>query len=152
MKTEEDDSKRFWEEKEREKGGKVSFFTFATFIGTSLEKPVNTGGLLYTIEKSVYFEDFEKENWFAKILSRKQKYVKTEFNFKKEDIEEIKRVSKNTALNCISGIVMDTDTKPLSKVFTFMLQSVVQIRLKMGYSLFLEIMREGDFLAALEKL
>jgi hypothetical protein len=57
-----DESKKFWEEREKDKGGKLGFFTFATYMGISSEKPVNTGGLLYTIDRKIYFEDFEKEN------------------------------------------------------------------------------------------
>jgi hypothetical protein len=150
VKTTEDESRNFWEEKEREKGGKVTFFTFATFLGISSEKQVNTGGLLYTIDGKIYFEDFERENWFSKILGKRQKWEKTEFSVEREDIAELKKVSKNTALNCITGLVPDTETKPVSRVFQFLAQSVLQIRLKRGYSLFLDIMREKDFLAAIE--
>jgi hypothetical protein len=68
----------------------------------------------------------------------------------KGDIAELKRVSKNSALNCITGLVPDTETKPMSRVFQFIAQSVLQIRLKRGYSLFLDIMREKDFIAAIK--
>jgi hypothetical protein len=150
VKTTDDESRKFWEEKEREKGGKVGFFTFATFLGISSEKQVNTGGLLYTIDGKICFEDFERENWFSKILGKRQKWEKTEFSVEKGDIAELKRVSKNSALNCITGLVPDTDTKPISRVFQLLAQSVLQIRLKRGYSLFLDIMREKDFMAAIK--
>jgi hypothetical protein len=42
VKTTDDESRKFWEEKEKEKGGKVGFFTFATFLGISSEKQVNS--------------------------------------------------------------------------------------------------------------
>jgi hypothetical protein len=150
VKTTDEESRKFWEEKEREKGGKVGFFTFATFLGISSEKQVNTGGLLYTIDGKICFEDFERENWFSKILGKRQKWEKTEFSVEKSDIAELKRVSKNSALNCITGLVPDTETKPISRIFQFLAQSVLQIRLKRGYSLFLDIMREKDFIAAIE--
>ena len=145
-----DESKKFWEERERDKGGKLGFFTFATYMGISSEKPVNTGGLLYTIDRKIYFEDFEKENWFSKILSKRQKWEKTEFSIGGDEIAELKRVSKNSALNCISGLVKDTDTKPVSRVTQFLAQSVLQIRLTKGYSVFLDVMREKDFVAAIK--
>jgi hypothetical protein len=59
-------------------------------------------------------------------------------------------VSKNSALNCISGLVKDTDTKPVSRVTRLLAQSVLQIRLTRGYSVFLEVMREKDFVAAIQ--
>jgi hypothetical protein len=152
VKTTEDESRKFWEEKEREKGGKVTFFTFATFWGISSEKQVNTGGLLYTIDGTIYFEDFERENWFSKILGKRQKWEKTEFAVKKKDIVEFKKVSKNSALNCITGLVPDTETKTVSQVFQFLAQSVLQIRLRRGFSLFLDVMREKDFLSAVKEM
>jgi len=150
VKTTDDESRKFWEEKEREKGGKVDFFTFATFLGTSSERQVNTGGLLYTIAGRIYFEDFERENWFSKILGRRQKWEKTEFSIDRNDIAEFKRVSKNSALNCITGLVADTETRSISPIVQFLAQSVLQIRLKRGYSLFLDVMREKDFLTAIK--
>ena len=54
----------FWKEREDEKGGKIQFNTFATFIGRSGEKKVDLGGLVYLINNIVYFEDFEKDNVF----------------------------------------------------------------------------------------
>ena len=143
-----DESRHFWEEREKQKGGKVSFFTFATFLGRSGDKTLNLGGLLYLINKTLIFEDFEKENWLLKILNRKKGYEKTEFDIKRKDIAEIKLVSKNTALNCISGFINDVDTKSLSGVGGLLLQKVFQIRMKSGYSLFFEIMKIKEFLAA----
>jgi hypothetical protein len=148
VKTTGDESTKFWEEKEREKGGKVTFFTFATFLGISSEKQLNAGGLLYTIDGTIHFEDFERENWFSKILGKRQKWEKTELAVKKKDIVELKKVSKNSALNCITGLLPDTETKAVSPVFQFLAQSVLQIRLRRGFSLFLDVMREKDFLSA----
>jgi hypothetical protein len=83
-----------------------------------------------------------------KILTRKKTYEKTEFDIQKNDIVETKLVSKNTALNCISGIIEDTDTKPLGGLQHFLYQKVFQLRLKSGHSLFFEIMKAKEFIAA----
>ena len=147
----EEDAKQFWEQKEKEKGGKVHFYTFATFLGRSGEKPLTLGGLIYTIDGTVYFEDFEKDSWFAKLVSRKSKYEKTEFSFNIQDIEEIKIVSKNSALNCISGFIDEKDTKQFSRFFSMLFQSAVQLRLNSGISLFFDIMRDKDFIRALRQ-
>ena len=121
----EEDAQQFWTEKEREKGGKVGFYTFATFLGRSGDKPLSLGGLIYTIDETVYFEDFEKDSWFAKIISRRQKYEKTEFSFDIKDIEEVKIVSKNSALNCVSGFIDENETKPFSRLFALLVQSAI---------------------------
>ena len=147
----EDEAKKFWQEIEKQRGGKVNFFTFATFLGESGGKQVTLGGLLYVVKDIVYFEDFEKENWFAKIFSRRQKWEKTEFSFDKKKIIEIRLVSKGAALNCIAGYINEAETKPISKLFAALFQSVVQIRLKSRGSLFFDIMRNKEFLKALSK-
>ena len=114
MRDVENEAKKFWEEKEAEKGGKVSFYTFATFLGRSSDRHVTNGGLIYRIEERVYFEDFEKENWLVKFIARKNRYEKTEFNFKIEDIEDTKIISRNAALNCIAGYTASSETKSLT--------------------------------------
>lgn len=148
-----EEAKKFWDEKEKQKGGKVDFFTFATYIGRSNDKNVSLSGLLYTIKKGLYFEDFEKQNWLYKIMGKNQKYEKTEFGIEIEEIEEIKTVSKGSALNCIAGSIDDGDTKTISKIGAFFFQPVTQIKMKTGYSLFFEIMRYKEFFQAMrEKL
>ena len=144
----ENDASKFWEEREKMRGGKVSFFTFATFLGRSNDKALNLGGLLYIIDGKIFFEDFEKDNWLFKILSRKKTYEKTEFDIKRDDIVETRIVTKNMALNCISGIIEDSDTKPLGGLQAALFQKVFQLRLKSGYSLFFEIMKAKEFIAA----
>jgi hypothetical protein len=145
------DTEKFWADREKEKGGKVRFFTFATLIGRSSligrsgDSAVNLGGLLYIIDGTITFEDFEKDNWLYKIMNRKKDYEKTEFDLKADDIAEIKLVSKNTALNCIAGILPDTATKPLGGLNLIFTQKVFQLRLKSGYSLFFEIMKAKEF-------
>lgn len=148
MNTTTEESKKFWEEKEKEKGGKVHFFTFATFLGKTNDKQVTLSGLLYIVDDRVYFEDFEKDNWFAKIVSKKKNYEKTEFSFNISDINETRIVSKGSALNCIAGNMNDEDTKSISNILKTLFQSAVQVRLK-SYSYFFDIMRDRDFLKAL---
>lgn len=144
-----EDSRIFWAEREKKGRGKVKFFTFTTFIGRSKQKPLNLGGLIYIINKKVYFEDFEKDSWFAKIISKKQAYQKTQFSFSIKDISKIKSVSKGSALNCISGIIDESATRELSSILKLLFQSITQIQLKGGYSLFFDIMREKEFVNAI---
>ena len=99
MKDVESEARKFWEEKESEKGGKVTFYTFATFLGRSSDRQVTNGGLVYIIDDKIYFEDFEKENWLVKLISRKQKYEKTEFSVKRSEISLTRIVTRNSALN-----------------------------------------------------
>ncbi len=136
----------FWEEIEEKRGGKVRFFTFSKFIGRSASSMENLPGLLYVVNNIVYFEDFEKDNMLAKIIGRKKKYEKTEFNFSIEDVEKIQFVSQGNALKCISGLIAGQEIKGMgrfSKVFT---NPVYQIILGNGESVFFEqVMDEKAF-------
>ena len=145
-----EEAENFWAEKEQEKGGKVRFFTFATYIGNTGGRPTSLGGLLYIVNERLYFEDFEKDNWFAKIISRKKNYEKTEFDLDIQEIAEIKTISKSSALNCIAGIVDDEDTKPVSMITKALFQSIVQIRIRNSISYFFDVMRDKEFIASLK--
>ncbi len=146
-----EEARKFWAEKEKEKGGKVSFFTFATYLGMSSRRSPSYGGLMYIIDKKIYFEDFEKENWLVKLMGRKQKYEKTEFNLNVKDIVETKVVSRNSAFNCMAGYISGEETRPLSPLLKILMKPILQINLKNRSSLFFEIMKLQDFLKSVGK-
>jgi hypothetical protein len=150
MRDVENEAREFWKEKEAEKGGKVTFYTFATYLGKSSDRQVTNGGLIYTIDDRVYFEDFEKENWLMKLIARKNKYEKTEFSFKIPDIAFTRIVSRNAALNCIAGYTESADTKALAPLLKLFAKPVLQIQLNSGVSMFFDIMRASEFVQALQ--
>ncbi|MCK4923361.1 MAG: hypothetical protein KAS61_00220 [Spirochaetes bacterium] len=149
MKDVKNEAKKFWEEKEAERGGKVTFHTFATFHGRSSDRQLTNGGLIYIIDDRIYFEDFERENWLIKLISRKQKYEKTEFIIKIKEISLARIVSRNSALNCIAGFCESLETKELSAFTKLFAKPMVQIMMKNGSSLFFDIMRANDFIKVL---
>jgi hypothetical protein len=149
MKAVENEAKKFWEEKEAERGGKVTFYTFATFLGRSSDRQLTNGGLIYIIDDKIYFEDFEKENWLIKLVARKKNYEKTEFSIKVKEISLTRIVSRNSALNCIAGFCESLETKELSAFSKLFAKPVVQIMMKNESSLFFDIMRANDFIKAL---
>lgn len=146
-----EEAKKFWAEKEKEKGGKLSFFTFATYLGMSSKRSPSLGGLLYIIDNKIYFEDFEKDNWLIKIIGRKQKYEKTEFSINIKDISETKVISRNSAFNCMAGYIKGEETRALSPFLMVLMKPILQISLKNKNSLFFEIMKLQDFLKTVGK-
>jgi len=152
MKNKDENYKTFWKDKENEKGGKLMFYTYARYIGRSNWESCDLGGLIYIIDKTLYFEDFEKDNWFSKIISQKKKYEKTEFSFTIEDIDKIKIITKSSALNCIAGMIKDTNTKLLTNIQKLFFQPIIQIKLKKDYSHFFDIMQAQNFLKAIDNL
>ena len=136
----------FWKEREDEKGGKIRFNTFATFIGRSGEKKVDLGGLVYLIDNLVYFENFAKDNAFLKILTKTKEFQKTEFSFSVHGIKSVKEVSQGEAANCINGVVPDTETKPVTSFLRFFANPVLQVQMEGGYSYFFDIMKRKEFI------
>jgi hypothetical protein len=145
----EDEARAFWEEKEKEKGGKVRFYTFATYYGRSGGRPSSLGGLLYLVKDRLYFEDFEKESWLLKIMNRKSTYEKTEFFINTPDITLSRVTSRGSALNCIEGFIEPENTKSVTGIVQWFVKPVLQISLKNGTAHFFEIMKMGRLLELL---
>ena len=150
MRDTQEEAREFWAGKEEERGGKVDFYTFATFLGMSDDRNSMLGGLLYTIDGKIYFEDFEKENWILKVIGRKQKWEKTEFTIKSDEIARVKVVLRGSALSCIGGRLNGEETKAVSPFMRIFTKPVVQLLMKNGASYFFEIMQLGDFMRAVQ--
>jgi hypothetical protein len=140
----------FWTEIEEKHGGKVTFFTFTKFLGRSQASPENLPGLLYIINNVLYFEDFEKDNMLAKLIGRKKKFEKTEFNIALDRLSRSQIVLRGQALNCIAGMVAGENIRPISKFRAFFSTPVYQLMFEDGESFFFEqVMDQKQFFKAL---
>jgi hypothetical protein len=143
----------FWKEIEEKHGGNVRFHTFVRFIGRSQSSMENLPGLLYIINNVAHFEDFEKDNMLMRLVNRKSKYTKTEFSFPLSSIEKLQVVSKNQAVNCITGVVAGSDLKPMGGLARMLFSPVYHVYLENGTSIFFEqVMDEKKFLKELQKI
>lgn len=147
----EEEARRFWRNKEREKGGAVSLYTFATFFGRSGDRMLNLSGLLYMVDMKLYFEDFEKENWLMKMMNRKSDYEKTEFSVPAGDIVDTRVVTRASAMNCVEGFVGIQETRELGGVLRVLSKPVLQINLRNGTAMFFEVMKLGELRSALQR-
>jgi hypothetical protein len=143
----EENPEDFWRQTAEKRGGKIGFFTFATFIGKSSDKLMGLPGLLYTVGEAVWFEDFERDNWLSRIISSRQKYEKTELTFQLSEIRFTRIVSRVGASRSIGGAVSPEKLAPASfftKVFS---TPVAELGLTDGSALFFEIMQRKEFFA-----
>jgi hypothetical protein len=145
------DPKDFWRQTGEKRGGEVGFRTFATFVGVSGEKPLGLPGLLYRVGDAFWFEDFERDNWLARILSSKSGYQKTEMSFQVGEVEFSRVVSRGSAARCIAGKKGPRDLRPMSPFARFFTGSVLQVGLSSGTSLFFEVMLQAELAAQIEK-
>jgi hypothetical protein len=141
----------FWRQTAEKRGGEVGFFTFATFLGKSSDQFQGLPGLLYTVKDSVWFEDFERDNWLSRIVSSRQKYEKTELSFLLAEVRLARLVSKIGATRCIGGAVSSEKLPPVSFLTRIFSTPVTQVGLDDGSSLFFEVMLRKEFLALLPR-
>lgn len=141
----------FWQKTGEKRGGTVGLFTFATLLGQSGDVALGLPGLLYTVGDTVWFEDFEKDNWLAKILGSRQKYEKTELSFSKAEVVFTRVVSRGAAFRCIGGRAAPDKVPALPPLLRMFVSHAVQVGLQNSTSVFMEIMREAEVLAFLGK-
>ncbi len=140
----------FWRQTAEKRGGAIGLITFATYLGGSGEDILGLPGLLYTVGDAVWFEDFEKDTWMARLLGGKGKYQKTELSFLKTDVEYARLVSRTTAFQSIHGGLDPRRTAAITRLGLFFSVPAVQI----GFSeraLFFEVMKRDDLLRYLKK-
>ena len=145
----EEDPAEFWRETAARRGGEIGFFTFATLLGKSGGTVLNLPGLLYMVGDTVWFEDFERDNWLSRILSSRQKYEKTELSFPVSEVKFTRVVSRAASARCIGGVVAPENLAPASFFTRVFSTPVAQVGLRDGSSIFLEVMLRKELFALL---
>ncbi len=143
----EEDPQEFWQRTAAKRGGQIGFLTFATLLGRSADRPLELPGLLYTVGDQVWFEDFERDNWLAKIIGGRRKYEKTELSFGKEEITSSQLVSRSSAARCIGGALPADKLHPVSALVRIFSTPVVQVSLANGTTLFFDMIRRSEFIS-----
>ena len=136
----------FWARTMQARGGPIGLRTTATFLGRSGSKAAGLPGLLYTVGDTVWFEDFENDNWLGRVIGPGKKFVKTEFSFSKGEVESARMVSRGAASRCIEGSLPPGETKPFSRFPRILGTPVIQIAFKAGHSFFFEALMDAELL------
>ncbi len=141
-----EEADKFIERLETENNGKIVYKTFAVLLGKSRETVRNIGGLLYIINRDIYFEDFEKQTSFLQVFGKKTIYKKYKINFRINEISCIKEVTEKCARSSISGFKSHTSTKETSGFIKYISKKICQIQFGENYSLFFEILDLKGFI------
>ncbi len=141
----------FWRRTGEKRGGTVGAFTFATYLGRSRGEVAGLPGLMYTVGESVWFEDFERDNWLARLFGGKRQFQQTEVGFSRDEVASTRVVSRATAYRCIRGSLAPQDARPLSPFMRLFSTSAVQICLSQGQCLYFEIMKQAEIIAFVGK-
>lgn len=136
-----DEYQELLKDREETYGGKISFITFANYLGVNnSKKSVKLSGILYKINNQLYFEDFESAPSIFGIPTAKKKYEKFETSFSIDSILNIKKISEVAAKECVQGFLDVSKIMPLKGFFmNFFTSSVTQIELKDNISYFFDI-------------
>jgi hypothetical protein len=141
----------FWRRTGEKRGGTVGTFTFATYLGRSRGEVAGLPGLMYTVGDALWFEDFERDNWLARLFGGRRQFQQTEVGFTRGEVVSTRVVSRGMAYRCIRGSLAPENTKPLSGLMRVFTTSAVQICLSQGQCLFFEIMKQSEILSFLGK-
>jgi hypothetical protein len=133
------------------RGGEIGFITYALLLGRSGGKPLGLGGLLYTVGDTVWFEDFERDNWFSRIIANKSRYEKTELSFARSEVAFTRAVSRSSAERCMGGRCAPESLPAQTALAAFFSSTVTQVHLRDGSSLFFEVMLRKEFMGLFAK-
>ena len=137
----------FWSATAQKRGGDIGFMTYGMLLGRSGDAIVDLPGLVYTVGETVWFEDFERDNWLSRILGGKRKYEKTEFSFPRADVTSVRLVARGAAARCIGGSVPPDKLPRLSLLGRIFSTPVTQVNLLDGSAFFFDIMKRREFVA-----
>ena len=143
----EEDPDEFWQKTAERRGGQVGFLTFATLLGRAGDRPMELPGLLYVVGDMIWFEDFERDNWLARIIGGKRKFEKTELSFGRAEIRVSRLVSRSAAMRCIGGGLPVEHLHAVSSVARIFTTPIVQVTLDNGTTLFFDMIRRLEFVS-----
>lgn len=134
----------FLKEREERLGGRIVYRTYALFYGSSTGETRDNGVFLYSDGNTFVFEDFEKENRILGIpiaTKKKEKYVKLERSFSKDDVKEVNKVYRSSADDVIQGL--SEKAKIAKGILSAVRKTVTEIVLEDGTRYYFELM-DGD--------
>ena len=141
----------FWSGREEQYGGKVRYFTFSHFLGNSQSGYKELPGLLFVIDNNLYFEDFEKDSMFGRLMGRKKSYEKTEFSIPLDQLVKKQIVRKAHAIDVIEGRKNGAELLPASGLSILGPSPVYHLMAEDGTSWFFDqVMEQKSFLDSME--
>ena len=143
----EETPEEFWRKTAERRGGDVGYMTYGMLLGRSGDAVLDLPGLIYAVGDTVWFEDFERDNWLSRIISGRRKFEKTEFSFPRADVTSVRLVSRGAAARCIAGRIPPDRMPRLSLIGRLFSQPITQVNMLDGSALFFDILKRQEFVA-----
>jgi hypothetical protein len=142
------DTDKFKLSREEQFGGRIHFMTYASFIGkASSGKVLKVGGIIFAINETLHFEDFEKTPALMGIMTQRSDYIKTEFSIDLDEISIVKEIKEKDALQCINGTMDENEILPAPNGFASLFSTrVIQVITENEPSLFFDFLNKEGFI------
>ena len=147
------DTKEFLHSLEQENGGKIIFKTYAVLIGFTNEKNINLGGLLYIINDTLYFEDFEKQGGLFSLipLKKTRSYKKYKTSIDINSIKTFFSVKIASAKAVVGGKKSESQLRTVNGLKKKLFQTAVYLSRTGKPGLLLEVIDDNTFMDAITK-
>jgi hypothetical protein len=142
-----EDPDAFWRTTAEKRGGAIGFITYATLLGRTKDAILDRAGLLYTVGDAVWFEDFERDNWLARMMNGKTAFVKTEITFSLSEVVFTRAVSRSNAMASIAGKKEPASLPVITALGRFLSTPFIMVGLRDGTALFFDAIRRRELLA-----
>lgn len=142
---------KFLKEREDRLGAKIVMRTYALFYLSGDGEKREYGVFMYTDGNTFIFEDFDRPPTFLGIeikRKNKEKYVKMEHSFKKEDVTSISFVTRNDAIRSVKE---DRPCKEASRFAKMFRKVLLELVLKDGTRYYFEMMDPKGFIKLLKQ-
>ena len=119
---------------------------------TSAGRPISRWscrGFSTDVGDTTWFEDFERDNWLARIMGGRKKFEKTEISFSKPGVRAARLVTRSGAMLVNRGAVPAEKLNAPSAVGRIFSNPIVVVTLSNGMSLFFDMIRRNEFVAQL---
>lgn len=149
-----EESEQLLRELEQQNGGTISFKTYAVFIGRSGTGLENLGGLLYTIEDRLIFEDFEKQhNSLSMLLGKKKEaYEKFKIEFPVGQIMKLRELALPKAQRIAEGRLKAEKCPPIGPWSRYLSRIAVELQLSGGDALYFELFDPKGFFSHITQI
>lgn len=136
----------FIKEREQRLGRRIIFRTYSLYYGSSRGEERQWGVFLYSDGETFIFEDFDRPPTFLGIeikSAKREKYVKLERSFLKNEVEAIAQVTRSSAEAVVKGRARQA--RPSSLLDRLFRKNLTEVRLKNGETIYFELMEKENF-------
>ncbi len=102
------------------------------------------------MNETAWFEDFEKDNWLARIMAGSRTFEKTELSFGMAEVSGIRLVTRRSAAACLSGGLLPEKLPRASALSQFFSVPIVAVILSNGSAIFFDLLKRKEFAALFE--